>query len=681
MNVSAKDFRWHYRPALTGIRVPAVYLVVFYHCGLSIFSSGYIGVDFFFVLSGYLICNLLVEEYERNGRINLARFYVRRIRRLLPALSAMVIFVSSFFVLIQSQTDRMRFVPHATASLFYFANWNLIAQAADYFAPEAQENPFVHLWSLSIEEQYYLLFPILLIFAYWVRKKLGDAALMVVLLSAFFVGLLVQLGLSDDALRSYYGTDTRVYQLLAGAALAVGLRHRMRRVQERNFVRMTRTATLAGAFLALSTSLSSQLKISHVGILATFVGLLLIWSVENDNPGPVTRILSCGPCVYLGNISYATYLWHWPIVVLIRILFDMNATVLTICVTIASTIFASASFHMLETPLRNHKFTKRDSAKAFAISVSFTVFVASTGVPQILKSDVIPSLRVRTVPIQSVNLFAQTNDVAPYRSNLLDEPKTLLTRTNCIGVRVSECYLHRGAGATILLIGDSHAEHLATMFIDVAKRLDASLVLSAVGSCPWPVSLTLPNIRDDNKKALCENLRRDNLLRVIPQVAPELIVVTNRTFDSPYRLKSFNELGIQNLQQIVRESTGLFTAGGRRLLIIEPVPETNGFNPRACVLDALQSDESQSCEFLASQQATDFENIVREVDVRNPHILTIDIDNWVCPRMPICDPIWSHTVVWSDNHHVSPGLTRLLGPRMAEIIRASQFLEPHDRRG
>jgi len=152
MNASAKDFQWHYRPALTGIRVPAVYIVVFYHSGVPIFSSGYIGVDLFFVLSGYLICNLLVEEYERNGRISLSRFYARRIRRLLPALSAMVIFVSSFFVLLQSQADRMRLVPYATSSLLYFANWNLMAQAADYFAPEAQENPFVHLWSLSITD-------------------------------------------------------------------------------------------------------------------------------------------------------------------------------------------------------------------------------------------------------------------------------------------------------------------------------------------------------------------------------------------------------------------------------------------------------------------------------------------------------------------------------------------------
>lgn len=681
MESKSKDFHWHYRPALTGIRAPAVYLVVLFHSGIPMFASGYIGVDLFFVLSGYLICNLLVEEYERDGRINLLNFYARRMRRLFPALSVMVILVSSFFVLIQSQTDRTRLIPDATSSVLYLANWNLIAQAVDYFAPEVNENPFIHLWSLSIEEQYYLLFPLLLIFAYRVHRKLGAASVTITLLCAFFVGILVQLALSGNAVRSYYGTDARVYQLLAGAALASVQRRRTCRVQGGKFVRMTRTAVLAATFLALSTKLSSQLRISHVGILATFVGLLLIWAIEHDNAGPITRILSCGPCVYLGSISYATYLWHWPIVVVIRILFDMNATALATCAIVASTIFASASFHMLETPIRKHKFAKYDYTRSIVIAVSFTLFVALTGVPKILKMDVIPRLRIRTVPIESVNSSGQKSDAASSKSDLLDEPKTSLTSRNCIGVSVSECYLYRGAGATILLIGDSHAAHLAAMFIDVAQRLDASLVLSATGSCPWPIGLSLPHIRDEGKKALCEKLRSDNLLRIIPEIDPELIVVTNRTFDSPYRLKLFDEPGNLDLQQLVRESISQYVAGDRKLLIVEPIPETNGFNPRACVLDAFRSGESQSCEFLASQDATEFELIVREADIRNPNLLTVDIDSWVCPRMPVCDAIWNHTMVWSDNNHVSPGFTRSLGPRMTELLRASQFLDPRDRRG
>ena len=141
--------QWGYRPALTGIRALAVYIVVLFHSDIPLLESGYIGVDLFFVLSGFLVCNVLADEYKKDGKLTLPKFYARRMRRLLPAMGAMVLSVSLFFVLLQNTSERIKFVPSARSALLYFANWNFIIESADYFAPEAQTNPFGHLWSLS----------------------------------------------------------------------------------------------------------------------------------------------------------------------------------------------------------------------------------------------------------------------------------------------------------------------------------------------------------------------------------------------------------------------------------------------------------------------------------------------------------------------------------------------------
>jgi hypothetical protein len=217
------------------------------------------------------------------------------------------------------------------------------------------------------------------------------------------------------------------------------------------------------------------------------------------------------------------------------------------------------------------------------------------------------------------------------------------------------------------------------MLIDAAKRLDISLVISAAGHCPWPIGLRLPNIESKERLQLCEDIEGENLQRVIPEVNPSLIIVTNRTFDSSYRIESIGEQGLENANQLARETVNKLAADGRKLLIIEPIPETNGFNSRACVLDALTTEKRQLCAFQISLDATKFELFEREMDSSRIDVLTLNIDNWVCPRAPICDPTGNGAIVWSDDNHISPGYARTLGSRMAEFLKATQFLEAIDR--
>jgi len=667
--------QWGYRPALTGIRALAVYVVVLFHSDIPMFSSGYIGVDLFFVLSGFLVCNVLAEEYEKHGKLTLPKFYARRMRRLLPAMGAMVLLVSLFCVLLQNTAERIRFIPSARSAFLYFANWNFIIESADYFSPEAKTNPFGHLWSLAIEEQFYLFFPIFLALTYKIAKRFGNRLLIALPLCLLFASLFLQVLLSGNAARSYYGTDTKIYQLLAGATLAIWLRDRKVAFKiSTGFINRIGIFALVG-FILLATRFSSKVSTSQIGIIATVLGVLMIFSIENHRIGTLNRLFSFKPFVYLGNISYATYLWHWPIIVVLRQLFDFGPIVLAACTIGLSTIFASASYHMLEMPIRTTKFSRRNSVKSISIGVIFSIVFGFLLIPTVLETENDAMTKIRIVPIvnSESNNSDSSDDVAI--SDFIDESEQSFEEPNCMGMDLSICYLHRGSGKTVLLVGDSHAIHIAEMFVDAAKRMDFSLVISAVGRCPWPIGLRLPNIKSEDRLKICSDIEIENLQRVIPEVKPALIVVTSRTFDSPFRIESLGERGLENVNQLASDTIDKYATDGRNVLIVEPIPETNDFNSRVCVLDASTSAARQLCAFEISTEPTKFELFERELDSTRSNVATINIDDWICPRAPICDPTGNGAIVWSDGNHMAPGYARTLGQRMADFLKATQFLD------
>ena len=667
--------QWGYRPALTGIRALAVYIVVLFHSDIPLLESGYIGVDLFFVLSGFLVCNVLTDEYKKDGKLTLPKFYARRMRRLLPAMGAMVLSVSLFFVLLQNTSERIKFVPSARSALLYFANWNFIIESADYFAPEAQTNPFGHLWSLSIEEQFYLLFPIFFAIVYKLTKRFSKHLLIAIPLCLLFASLFLQVRLSGNAARSYYGTDAKIYQLLAGAILAIWLRDRKSVFKiSLRFVNGIGIISLFG-FVLLASTLSARLSTSQIGIMATALGLLLIFSIECQQKGALGRLFSIKPLVYLGNISYATYLWHWPIIVILRQVFLVNPIVIAGFAVGLSTIFASASYHMLEMPIRTSKFLRRNSLKSISIGVVFSILFGFFIIPAILGIEHDAVTKIRTVPIKSVVQNDLVGDPSTSGSALIDEPEQTFLEPNCIGVDLSRCYLHKGSGPTVLLIGDSHAIHIAEMFVDAAKRLNFSLVISAAGGCRWPIGLRLEDRLDEDQINLCADLERENLERVIPELKPSLIIVTNRIFDSPFRIRLKGMRGFENVNQLASATLDKYTADGRRVLIVEPIPETNGFDSRVCFLNASTPAERQLCAFEISLEPTAFELFEREMDATRNNVVTVNIDDWVCPRAPICDPTGNGSIVWADDNHMAPGYARTLGQRMADFLMATQFLE------
>jgi peptidoglycan/LPS O-acetylase OafA/YrhL len=346
-----------YRPALDGIRAVAVVAVMLYHGAVGWAAGGFLGVDVFFVLSGYLITSLLLREHHRWGSIDLVGFYRRRARRLLPALFLVVMAVAWWT---RIETDPQRFSAvraDGIATLLYVANWRFVLDQQSYFDQYGDPSPFRHMWSLAIEEQYYLLFPLILAGLLSLASRGHRWVLPAALLGATGVSVGLMAALSGgDLSRAYFGTDTRIHELLIGSLLATAWRSRT----SSRVVGGGRAAGLAGlpalaCLLGACALLDGQSRFLYLGGFAVVCGAsaVLIWSVEAAPTGPAGRLLSLPPLVWIGLISYGLYLWHWPVYLALTPdrtgLDGVSLLALRLAVT---TSIAAASFLLVERPIR-----------------------------------------------------------------------------------------------------------------------------------------------------------------------------------------------------------------------------------------------------------------------------------------------------------------------------------------
>ncbi|WP_293333590.1 acyltransferase family protein [Mycobacterium sp.] len=324
-------------PALDGLRAIAVALVLVGHGGIPGVGGGFIGVDIFFVLSGFLITSLLLDELGRTGRIGLTGFWIRRARRLLPALVLMVLTVTAARELLPYQAlNGLR--SDAIAAFLWMANWRFVAQKTDYFTQGAPPSPLQHTWSLGVEEQYYFVWPLLLIvvtllLAARARRFFAKTTVGHVRFATFVIATLgavasaaAAIVFTSDATRDriYFGTDTRAQALLIGAAASALLVRDWQSLNRgwclirtrwgRRVARLLPLVGLAGLGALAHYATGSASEFRH-GLLITVAtaAVLVVAPVALEQRGAVARVLAWRPLVWLGTISYGVYLWHWPI--------------------------------------------------------------------------------------------------------------------------------------------------------------------------------------------------------------------------------------------------------------------------------------------------------------------------------------------------------------------------------
>ena len=348
-----------YVPALDGLRAVAVVAVMLYHGGVSWMPGGFLGVDLFFVLSGYLITTLLITERARWGSIDLLAFWARRGRRLLPALFLMLLAVAVYAATLAPTNQQATIRGEGLATLLYVSNWWAIVHGHSYFDQFLQPSPLTHTWSLAIEEQWYLLFPVVLSLLLvrrevprWLTWVLGAGALA----SAAWMAHVFQPLL--DPSRAYFGTDTRVQDLFVGAALAAWLGRRQRRPSHEYRVlaydRWAAPAALVGVIAAMMLLHEEDSRLYRGGFLVFCVlcAVVIAHCVGPKKSGLV-RALGWGPVRLVGVISYGLYLWHWPVdVVLSPARTGLDGPALLTLRTAVAAACAIASYVVLERPVR-----------------------------------------------------------------------------------------------------------------------------------------------------------------------------------------------------------------------------------------------------------------------------------------------------------------------------------------
>jgi peptidoglycan/LPS O-acetylase OafA/YrhL len=356
-----------YAPGLDGVRALAVLAVVAYHIGTTSegvdpLRGGFLGVDVFFVLSGYLITSLLIAEVRKTGRISIRQFYLRRARRLLPALYVLLLAVGGFGAIwMTEQAAKLR--GDLLAALGYATNWWLIAEDASYFGTGDRPRLLTHLWSLAVEEQFYLVWPVVLIF--FARVRARRRLLVTTLVLGVAVSTAAAALIYDpwaDPSRVYYGTDTRALAPLLGAALAVGVRpwrHRDRLPSGRRAA-----LDLVGVLGLIGLAVLAVLLTDGAPLLYrggfTVIALLAaaVVAVAGHPATLLGRVLGGQPLRWLGERSYAIYLWHWPVCALTRPGIDvpvqgwMNSALRVA----AAVVLADLSYRLVERPMRRGGF-------------------------------------------------------------------------------------------------------------------------------------------------------------------------------------------------------------------------------------------------------------------------------------------------------------------------------------
>lgn len=342
----------YHRKEIDGLRAVAVLPVIYSHAGLFGLSGGYVGVDIFFVISGYLITSILIEEIE-GSRFSFSAFYERRARRILPVLS-LVLFITTIAAFLLMPASFLKSYAHSLMSVVTFTSNVYFYFNSGYFSKTADEEPLLHTWSLAVEEQYYILFPLLLWGFWWVGKKSLTTILALLFLGSLFFSQYLSHQQSVDA--NFYLIFSRAFELLAGSLLAI------LGVQQYSFSKKSKEVLGSiGLVLIVYAILyfDWQTPIPGVYALLPVFGTLLILGFI-DSTTVLGRLLAAKPLVWIGLISYSLYLWHQPLFAFLRMKTIGEPHQFQFIVAIAMTfILSMLSYRLVEKPFRNKQLISR----------------------------------------------------------------------------------------------------------------------------------------------------------------------------------------------------------------------------------------------------------------------------------------------------------------------------------
>ncbi len=658
-----------FRLDIQGVRGFALILVLACHAELPGAAGGFVGLDVFYVLSGFLITGLLLTELDRRGVVGFGRFYARRAKRLLPLAVTVLGFVVVVSTLIYTPVQNQQVSDDVFSAALYVVNWHFVAESVDYFAfDDTLISPVQHYWSLSVEEQFYLLWPLTLglgaAFARWAGWGMRRAiALLIVPIGIASLIYSIQFTPGDPR-AAYLSTPTRVWELAMGGVLALVLPAGL------NLPRRV-SAALAGGGLAILvvTTLAFSGGTPYPGwraLLPTLATVAIIFAgTAAAVSGPV-RLLTKGPMQYLGKVSYAWYLWHWPMIVFAAAIWGTLSPLELTLVTLAAGVPAVLSHYAIEERFRRSSSLGRRPRRALALGVSCTIAAVVFALGLQASNPPVPSASPELA--QGAQAIGPRNPnkqrIAALEPSPIDAPtdKGVLFDDGCVLLHddtdSGECaYGDPDSDTTVVAFGDSHALQWFPPLLELAERGGWRLVgLVRAGCVVGAVAYERP----------CNVWRRKAMRRIVRRERPDLVVVSNST-GRRYQVVS----GGQRLSR--RASQPLLIAGfaktlrrlkrtGAEVVVIRD-QQLAPFNPPECV--SQYRDQVSRCAFYTHRRR---DRAFDAFGAARAGVRLVDPVNLLCPRHR-CPSVMGHVLVYRDTYHMSATFARTLTPWLKRKLR------------
>ncbi|MFV0433702.1 MAG: acyltransferase family protein [Leucobacter sp.] len=713
-----------FRPDIQGLRAVAVGVVLLYHANAPFLPGGFVGVDVFFVISGYLITGLLLREALSTGRIDLADFYARRARRILPAATIVLIATLLLTVLFLPQIRWQQIGIDALGSAFYVVNW-ILAAGTDYLNADVAPSPLQHFWTLSVEEQFYIVWPLVLILLLLLIRggtvratkaaaragKTPDPSLVMRYAGIGVLAILVPSLIwsiyftSTHPAPAYFVTTTRLWELAIGAGLAVFARYAARIPDRPALVLgwLGFAGILVASFFYTSTAPAFP---GAAALLPTLSAAAIIAGGMNGRAERgVGVLLGLRPMRWIGDISYSLYLWHWPLVVVGTYLLGGELRFRWGLVIVAFAILPSwLSYRYVETPFRDWSRLKRSIraslwAGAGLMAATALVATAVIAVPKLVGAqqqteialgDGVGASKVFDDVDESLGAAA-AEDLGDQASETVDEatsagdpvdaveggfiPAAVDARDDNSIIYENGCQLATEdvqpngcvfgdpkSDTTVVLAGDSHSANWAPTLIALAEKQGWKLIIHTKSACSFA---SVPQGGGGGVYEECGEWNRLALDEIVKE-APDLVVTVNA-----------GRRGVwQNGEQLTGDArlqafaAGLNTtwkqlgAAGIPVLVIADTPDM-GIDVPECV--SANADDLAKCAVPRSEAVDALPQADPIAAEGLDGVEIIDMNNWICPDAEYCAPVVGNVLVWRDNQH----LTATFAETLVEPLEAA----------
>jgi peptidoglycan/LPS O-acetylase OafA/YrhL len=679
----------HFLPHIQGLRAIAVLLVVVYHFWPGRLQGGYIGVDIFFVISGFLITGQLTRELERTGRIRLPSFYAKRARRLLPASILVLIFSAIATLVILPLSSLGENLREILASTFYVENWSLVVSSVDYLAASNDATTVQHYWSLSLEEQFYILWPLMLLGAtalaikFWSGRRWRALILVVAIATVLSLAFSIFYTQTSPA-QAYFNTFTRAWEFGAGAILALLPRFRPRQAWLSNVVGYAGILTLLATGYLYDKATPFP---GYAAILPVVGTMAIIVAHRRDNWWDAGRVLSWRPVAFIGDISYSLYLWHWPLIVIAPFVPGWGLSFVNrVALFLFCFLLAWLTKRFVEDPARSWTFlTSRKPRITFGFMLAAMAlscaFVLTTSVVQQPKYDAAASQLASTVadpPACFGAASGPTDGLAPIEPCVNPDLATELIPSAGFGnadrpsnpqclVTLNDSTLfpcHFGSddpsAPRVALIGDSHAYALLDSFIALAKQNGWNLTTYIKGGCPWT---TTPLAARDAFAISCDQWRAhltDELAKEKPFDIVFTAALTDRTVPNTADDEKISTAGYTEAwKQVLDEGTPIMT------LVDNPSWEDD---PNKCLRISASTSDCAEPRSEGLQKIDPIASAARAAKAAGSDVTLLDFSDTYCSSTE-CFAEVGGANVYRDQDHLTRTFASTLGPFIGSAMK------------